>query len=163
MEQGAIQMKSIVMTLSLALVWGCGSPNDQPVVETKQVRPVEKILDETHKFPKDGLVESKLVESHLAGKEFMPGGNFAEYDAKGKKYQMFFTLRGTGDEALFLLMDYKDLLEDSKFIAHLGGYFGSHEGVPTLVFQKNMYLIGVTGLDEKDADMAARAIAARLN
>ncbi len=156
-------MKLIVIALSLALTWGCGSPSELPVVESKPAPPPEKILDETHKFPKDGLVESKLVENHLAGKEFMPGGNFAEYEANGKKYQIFFALRGSGDQALFLFMDYKELLDDSKFIAHLGGYFGQDEGVPTLVFPKNMYVIGVAGLDEKEADMAARVIAARLN
>ena len=93
----------------------------------------------------------------------MPGGNLAEYEADGKKYQIFFTLRRNADQALFLFTDYKDVLTEPKFIPHLGGYFGSDEDTPTLVLQKNKYVIGIVGLDEQEADTAARVIAAYLN
>lgn len=156
-------MKPILFAFGLILAWGCAAPGDEPVAETEQTAPKEKIVDETYKFPKDGLVESKIVESGLAGKDFMPGGNFAEYEANGEKYQMFFTLRDNGDQALYLFMDYKDTLQDSKFVPHLGGYFGQDEEGSTLVFQKNKYVIGITGLDLEAADQAARVMAAYLN
>ena len=156
-------MKVFVLVLFLVLACGCGSPSAEPVAEKEQRRPVEKIVDQTRRFPKDGLVESKVVESNLVGKDFMPGGNFAEYESGGKKYQMFFTLRPDGDQALYLFMDYKDVLQDAKFVAHLGGYFGQDDGVPTLMFQKNKYVVGITGLELDAADMAARAMASYLN
>lgn len=156
-------MKPILFALALILPWGCGGPAEEQTTETKQAAPREKIVDETHKFPKDGLVAAKVVAERLAGKDFMPGGNFAEYEADGKPYRMFFTLRGNGDQALFLFMDYKEALQDAKFIPHLGGYFGMDAGVPTLVFQKGKYVIGVAGLEQDAADQAARLMAAYLN
>ena len=156
-------MKPMLFALCLSLPWACGGPSGEPTAQDKQAAPQEKILDETYKFPKDGLVAAKIVASRLADKDFMPGGNFAEYEADGKKYQMFFTLRGNGDQALFLFMDYKDALQDAAFIPHLGGYFGLDAGTPTLVFQKGKYVIGVKGLDQEAADQAARVMAAYLN
>lgn len=156
-------MKPMLFALSLTAPWGCGGPGGGPAVETKQSAPREKIVDETHKFPKDGLVAAEVAADRLADKDFMPGGNIAEYEADGKKYRMFFTLRPDGDQALFLFMEYKDELQDAKFIPHLGGYFGMDAGAPTLVFQKGKYVIGVAGLDQDAADQAARLMAAYLN
>ncbi len=156
-------MKSILFALWAVSIWACGGPSGEPSAQQKQAAPQEKILDETHKFPKDGLVAAQVVADRLADKDFMPGGNFAEYEAGGKQYQMFFTLRGNGDQALFLFMDYKNALQDAKFIPHLGGYFGMDAGTPALVFQKGRYVIGVKGLDQDAADQAARLMAAYLN
>ncbi len=156
-------MKLILLALCLIPIWSCDGPRGEPVAQETQASPQEKILDETRKFPKDGLVEAKIVTDRLAGKDFMPGGNFAEYETDGKKYQMFFTLRGDGDQALFLFMDYKNVLQEVRFIPHLGGYFGLDQGAPTLVFQKGKYVIGIKGLDQDAADQAARVMAAYLN
>ena len=46
-------------------------------------------IDETRRFPAANLVDTKLVEQHLMGKPFMPGGTLANYK-KGKiAYNMF--------------------------------------------------------------------------
>ena len=93
----------------------------------------------------------------------MPGGNIAEYKKDGRAYQVFFTLQQDSQKAMFLFMDYKDLLQEQKFIANFGGYFGMDGDVPTMIFQKEKYIVVITGLELKDADLAGRFIAGNLN
>ena len=145
-------------------LWTCSS--GEPASETAaapEKKPAEQIRDETHKFHKDGLVSARVVEDQLGGKDFMPGGNFAAYAKDGKEYSVFFTERRNADQAMFLSMDYRDALTDPKFIPSFGGFFGMDGDVPTMVFQKDKYVVGVTGLDLEDADQAARLIAGYLN
>ena len=42
-----------------------------------------KPIDDTRRFPTANLVDTKLVDQHLMGKLFMPGGTLANYK-KGK-------------------------------------------------------------------------------
>ncbi len=157
-------MTRTIALITLLAAAGCGSTQEQDAPAAEEAaRPAEEIRDETHRFHKEGLVEAKVVETGLGGKDFMPGGNFAEYEADGSRYQVFFTKRRNADQALFLSMDYKELLADAKFVAHFGGFFGMDGETPTLIFQKNEYFIVVTGLDLEAADQAGRMIAGYLN
>ena len=157
-----------VILLGTALVLGSCGPSTEdsgPASEqaAEQKRPAEEIRDETYRFNKEGLVEAKVVEDNLCGQEFMPGGNFAEYEKGGKRYQVCFTLRRNADAAMFLSMDYRDALSDQKFVPHFGGFYGMAGETPTLVFQKNRYLVVIAGLELEDADQAGRVIAGYLN
>lgn len=157
-----------VILLGVALMLGsCGSSTEDgdPASEqaAEQQKPAEEIRDETYRFNKDGLVEAKVVQDNLCGQDFMPGGNFAEYEKGGKKYQVCFTLRRNADAAMFLSMDYRDALSDQKFVPHFGGFYGMAGETPTLVFQKNKYLIVIAGLELEEADQAGRVIAGYLN
>ena len=155
--------RAIALFAVLALA-ACGSPEEGVAPETKQAAaPLEEIRDETHRFHKTGLIEAKVVNDNLGGKDFMPGGNFAEYEQDGKKYQVFFTLRRNNEQAMFLSMDYRDILGDQKFVPHFGGFYGMDGETPTLVFQKQKYVIVVAGLELADADQAGRLIAGYLN
>ena len=157
-------MSRAALCLALLVALSCGSsPSGQSAASTKPSVPAEPVRDETHRFDKTGLVESKVVTDQLGGKEFMPGGNLAEYERDGVKYQVFFALRRNAEQAMFLAMDYRDTLSDSEFILHFGGFFGMDGETPTLIFSKDKYVIGVTGLEFDDADQAGRLIAAFLN
>ena len=161
-------MIRLLISISLLALSGCGAAPEEEgsVIPAEKLVPArqvtEEIKDETHRFDKTGLVEAKIVADNLAGKDFMPGGNLAVYEQDGKKYEVFFTLRRNNEVATFLAMDYRDILTDPKFIAHFGGFYGMDGETPTLVFQKNKYVIGVAGLELEDADQAGRLIAGYL-
>lgn len=157
-------MTVLILSLALLVAAGCSGPAPEPApAEKLAAAPAERIRDETHKFHKTGLVEARVVESNLGGKDFMPGGNLAEYEKDGKKYQVFFSLRRNAQQATFLATDYRDILSDTKYISQFGGFFGMDGETPTLVFPRNRYVIVIAGLDFEDADMAGRMIAAYLN
>lgn len=126
-------------------------------------------IDETRRFPATNLVDTRLVDQHLLGKPFMPGGTLANYK-KGKiAYNMFLAKLPSPDAAAFLLLDWKKALTDAHLIPSFGGYFGRDDhdgnvaGRPVFVFSKGAWIAGVVGLAEKDADPQARALAAHLN
>ena len=153
-----------LIAIAFLLAPACGPPEGEPAAAVEKASaPREQIRDQTHLFRKEGLVEAKVVDNNLGGKDFMPGGNFAEYEKEGKKYQVFFTLRRNGDRAMLLSMDYRDILEGQQFVPAYGGFYGMDGDTPTLVFQKQKYVVGVTGLKLEDADQAARMIAGYLN
>ena len=152
-----------VLAIPLLFALACGSPEQEPAAVQQASTPTEQIRDQTHLFRKDGLVEAKVVDSNLGGKDFMPGGNLAVYEKDGKSYQVFFTLRRNADRALLLSMNYRDVLDDQEFVPAYGGFFGMDGDTPTLVFQKQKYVVAVTGLTLEDADQAARMIAGYLN
>ncbi len=153
-----------VSMIAVILAAGCGGPGEQPAAEpVRKAAPAEQVRDETHRFHKEGLVEARVVESSLGGKDFMPGGNFAVYERNGKRHEVFFALRRDNEQATFLVMDYRTILADHKFIAHFGGFYGMDGETPTLVFQKNRYVVVVAGLELEEADHAGRLIAGYLN
>ena len=158
----------VLILIGTALMLGsCGSSTEDagPASEQAAVqeKPAEEIRDETYRFHKDGLVEAKVVQENLCGKDFMPGGNLGLYEKGGKTYQVCFTQRRNADAAMFLSMDYRDALSDQKFIPHFGGFYGTDGETPTLIFQKNRYLVVIAGLELDDADQAGRVIAGYLN
>ena len=122
-----------------------------------------KPVDETRRFPPADQVSMQLVDDKLLGKDFLPGGNLAEYRRKGKTYKQFLVHAASPEAAALLLFDYKNVLRDSKYLPHMGGYFGYDGGQPAYLFSKNAFLAGFVGLPEKDADLLARQFAARLN
>lgn len=157
-------MLRLALFVAVLVTLACGSsPSGQSTASAKTSAPAEPVRDETHRFHKTGLVESKVIPNHLGGKEFMPGGNLAEYERDGMQYQVFFAIRRNAEQAMFLAMDYRDTLTDSEFILHFGGFFGMDGETPTLIFPKDKYVIGVIGLEFDDADQAGRLIAAFLN
>jgi len=104
-----------------------------------------------------------LLDDHILGKDFLPGGNVAEYRRKGKTYQQFLVHLKSPDAAALLLFDFKNHLRDAKFLPHMGGYFGMDGAAPVYVFPKGAFLAGIVGLPEKEADLLARQFAARLD
>lgn len=155
-------MRAFVMIgLSVAL-GGCSSP--EPKTETapvaEQVRPP---TDESRRFPKDGQTKMELVDNHLLGKDYFKGGNLASYERDGKQYRQFLLQAADEKEALDLLSAVKEDLEDRKFVAAFGGYYGQNSGEGWFVFLKQNYLLGIVGLEQAEADLIARDFAARIH
>jgi len=103
------------------------------------------------------------VDNHLLGKSFMPGGTLAHYHRGKIEYIMFIAKMPSAQDAAFLLLDWHKVLTGSKIIPAFGGYFGQDAGRPVFVFAKGAWIAGVAGLPEKDADLAARTLAAHLD
>lgn len=158
--------RRFVCILAMVLAASCGGPSEEApaAAETKQAAPpVPKPPDESRRFPSANQVSLEIVDNHLLGKDFLPGGNLAEYEREGKKYQQFLITCDSPDEATFLMMDFKNEFRDAKFIGHFGGYFGFDGDTPVLLFPRNNYLAGIAGLPQDEADLVARDFAARLN
>jgi hypothetical protein len=120
-------------------------------------------LDESRRFPQADLIATKHIDPHVMGKSFMPAGTVANYK-KGKiTYDMFLAKLPSPDAAAFLLLDWKKALAAAHLVPSFGGYFGQDGGRPVFVFSKGAWIAGIAGLAEKDADVQARALAARLN
>ncbi len=146
-----------------SVLWLASCASEPPkVAEKPKVDPAPKPVDETRKFPKADLVSVTLVEKELLGKDFMPGGNLGEYKRGTVSYRLFLAKSFSPDRAAILLLDLKNHLKDAKFVPHFGGYYGTDGSVPVFTFTKNAYLMGVVGLEEKDADPVARAFAGRV-
>ena len=97
------------------------------------------------------------------GKDFLPGGNVAEYDDKGTPWRQFLVRVDSPTSAALLLNEYRGVMEGAKYLAHMGGYFGKDGEDDVLVLQKGRWVMGIVGLPEKEADMVARGYAARLD
>lgn len=122
-----------------------------------------KIADETRRFPLANRVDTQVAESHLLGKPFMPGGTLAHYKRGKVEYIMFVAKAAGAQDAAFVLLDWHKAMTNSKIIPSFGGYFGQEGGRPVFVFAKGAWVAGVAGLPEKDADLAARGLAAHLD
>ncbi len=144
------------------LLAGCG---EQPAPKAVPVTPpaaVVKPADESRRFPLKDRTGTMVVQEKLLGHDFLPGGNVATYERGAKKYKLFLIRLGDATKAGILLLDYKTRLKDAKFVASFGGYFGGDDGKPVFVFSKNEWLMGVQGLEQKEADAVAREFAGRL-
>jgi hypothetical protein len=157
--------RRLVCILGIALLASCGGGSQAPLTkaEKKESAPVARPPDESRRFPTTNRVKIEIVDNHLLGKEFLPGGNLAGYERDGKKYQQFLITCASPDQATFLMMDFKEQLRAAKFLGHFGGYFGFDGETPILLFPRNNYLAGVAGLPQEEADQVARDFAARLN
>jgi hypothetical protein len=122
-----------------------------------------KPADESRRFPLPNRVDTQVVDNQLLGKSFMPGGTLAHYKRGKIEYSMFIAKLPTARDAAFLLLDWNKALTGAKLIPSFGGYFGQDAGRPVFVFAKGAWIAGVAGLPEKDADMAARTLAAHLD
>ena len=104
----------------------------------------------------------ELVEQKMLGRDFLPGGNLAQYKRGNKTYQQFLIRAADANSAAILLLDLKNTLRDAKFIPHMGGAYGLDGETPVYCFQKGVFFAGFIGLPEKEADPLAREFAARL-
>jgi hypothetical protein len=148
---------------ALAVLSACGSPPaHEPAQNAPAAAPI-KPQDESRRFPLADQVSMRLVDDHVLGKDFLPGGNVAEYRRRGKTYQQFLVHAKSPEAAALLLFDFKGHLHAAKFLPHMGGYFGMDGATPVYIFPKGAYLAGFVGLAEKDADLTARQFAARLD
>jgi hypothetical protein len=146
----------------LATFCACGGAPSRETQNAPAPAPA-KPVDESRRFPLADQVGVRLVDDHLLGKDFLPGGNVADYKRKGKTYQQFLVRAKSPEAAALLLFDFKSHLRDAKFLPHMGGYFGLDGAAPVYLFQKGAFLAGFVGLPEKEADPLARQFAARLN
>jgi hypothetical protein len=142
----------------------CSGPSPAPAKSTAAVKPAghEPPRDVSTKFPLAGQTRMQLVPDRLLGKDFMPGGNLADYKTAAGQYQMFLLKMADSQTAAFLLLDWKSAMPDAKYLAHMGGYYGTDQGRPVYVFSKGPYVAGLVGLREEKADPEARRFAAKL-
>ena len=148
-----------LLSIALALLTiSCSS-------EKKEPTPVEtpKPHDESRRFPMANFVGAAVVDKQLLGKPFMPGGTLARYKKGKTEYEMFVAKLPTATEAAVILPDWRKALTDSKLIPSFGGYFGLDNDRPVFVFSKGPWIAGIVGLPEKDADLQARVLAAKLD
>jgi len=148
---------------ALAVLSACGSPPPKEAAQNTPAAATVKPLDESRRFPLADQVSMRLVDDHVLGKDFLPGGNVADYKRKGKTYQQFLVHAKSPEASALLLFEFKGHLRDAKFLPHMGGYFGMDGAAPVYILQKGAFLAGFVGLPEKDADLLARQFAARLN
>ncbi len=121
-----------------------------------------KPADESRRFPLTNQVETKVIDNHLLGKSFMPGGTLARYKKGKAQYSMFVARVASPTDAALLLLDWHKALANSHLVPSFGGYFGQDDGQPLFVFSKGAWIAGVAGLPEKEADAQARLLAAHL-
>ncbi len=148
-------MPKIFVCIAWILCASCSGPQ-RPVPRTEIVAVPP---DQSAHFPEAGLTKMERIPKYLLGKAFMPGGNLATYD---KGYQQFLGKMPDAQTAAFLLLDWKKALADAKYLPHMGGYFGTDNGIPVYVFIKGAWVAGIVGLPEAEADVKAREFAARL-
>jgi hypothetical protein len=142
----------------------CSGPVAEKASTSNVVKPAahEPPVDLSTKFPLAGQTRIQLVPDQLLGKDFMPGGNLADYKTGAGVYQMFLVKMADSQKAAFLLLDWKSAMPEAKYLASMGGYFGTDQGKPLYVFAKGPYLAGFVGLSEEKADPEARRLAAKL-
>jgi hypothetical protein len=153
----------IVLSVLAVLLASCGSESKAPVPEPAKKAEVIKPPDESRRFPKASLVDTKVVDKEIMGKPFMPGGTVAHYKKGKTEYEMFAAKMPSAQDAAFLLLDWNKALAGSKLVPSFGGYFGQDAGRPVFVFAKGAWIAGVAGLPEKQADAQARLLAAGLD
>ena len=153
-------MRSPLIAIILAAgLTHCGTP---PPTKSAEAAPAPP-KDETALFPLAAQTGTHGVANHLLGKPFLPGGTVADYKLDGTSYQLFAIRMPTGDQAAFLLLDFKKNLTNPKYLPHMGGYFGMDGAQPLYVFAKRDVVAGVAGLDQARADAIARVFAARIH
>lgn len=153
-------MKHFGIALTLCLLLGCGQAPAPETASAPEPQPLPR--DESHRFPKEGLVKTSIVESHLLDRDFLPSGNLAEYSHYGKAYSLFLTVVETPEKAGFLAYDIRAQFTDPKFVPNFGGYSGMEGGQPWFVFAKNRTVAGIVGLPLDEAEQLARGFAAHL-
>jgi len=156
-------MRTALLFLASLLMAGCSSEPKSVETPAPAKKAAPKPYDATRRFPAASQVEAKVVDEHLLGHEFLPGGNIAHYRKGKQEYDLILIRTSSPDAAALLLLDYKKKLENPKVIAHFGGFAGKDGSRPAFLFAKGVWLAGVIGLPEAEADMAAREFAARLD
>jgi len=160
---------------ALAVLTGCSGPGQQPELQQPEFKkrseaPVGSLVhdrtvtvrDQSRMLPPKGLKHSGIVMDRVAGIPKLPGGTVGEYASGGKTYQIFIVDADTNQQAAFLLLDAKGVLQNPEYLSSFGGYFGQESGRPVFVFAKERYLTGIVGLPQAEADPIARTLASRL-
>jgi hypothetical protein len=158
-----MRIAGFLITALAVLLASCGSESKAPAPEPAKKAEAAKPSDESRRFPKANLVDTKVVDKELMGKPFMPGGTLARYKKGKTEYEMFIVRMPSAEDAAILLPDWRKALIDSNLIPAFGGYFGQDAGRPVFVFAKGVWIAGVAGLPEKQADAQARLLAAELD
>ena len=141
------------------LLISCGS---EPAREAPGTAEAPIVRDESRRFPPANLVGTKVISTHLLAKTFMPGGTVATYKKGKTEWSLFVAQFPNATDAAIVLPDWRKALANSKLEPSFGGYFGQDDGQPVFVFSKGAWMAGVKGLPEKDADVQARLLAAKL-
>lgn len=158
----SIRFTSLVIAgFTVALV-SCGSEPKQTASPESRKTEAPKPVDESAYLPTANLVRTEVVPKELLGKAFMPGGTLGHYKKGKSAYEIFIARLPTALDAAVLLPDWSKALGGSKLVPSFGGYFGEDAGRPVFVFSKTVWIAGIVGLPEKQADMEARTLAAQL-
>lgn len=154
-------MRTLLLAFAAVVLTACSS-KPEPVKEAAAPPPAPRPADESRRFPSADRVETQVVDKEIAGKAFMPGGTIAKYRKGKTEYEMFIARAASPTHAAITLSDWRKVMTDPKLVAAFGGYMGQDNGVPTFVFTKGQWIAGIRGLNEKQADLPARTLAARL-
>ncbi len=150
------------VTLALAIVIASGCSSTAPQAPVQQAAKTKTApADQGVKFPQLNQVKMELVSDHLLGKDFMPGGNLATYHIGKIEYVQFLSKFPDAQTAAFSLLDWQKTLKPAKYLAHMGGYYGTDGARPVYVFAKGAWVAGFAGLPEAQADVLARQFATR--
>jgi hypothetical protein len=155
-------MRILLCAVSLMTLLACGASTDKGKQDALPVVALPPVKDHTTMMPAEGRIATTIVPDHILGQSKLPGGTLGDYDAHGKKYQLFIIDVADNQTSAFLLLDAKNALRDPEYISYMGGYFGSDGNRPVYVFSRLHYLAGVAGLPKDEADPIARVLAARL-
>lgn len=154
-------MRLILIGLGVLLL-GCG-PEPKPTSAPAAKSPAAKPPDESRRFPKANQIDTTVVAEHVMGKMFLPGGTVAKYKKGATEYEMFVTKLASPTDAAIALLDWKKGLTDPKLIPAFGAYYGKDSGRPVFVFTKNAWVVGIAGLELKEADPLARVLAGNVD
>jgi hypothetical protein len=112
------------MALGLLVVMvSCSGPAPETAKTSTAVKPPahEPPADLATKFPLVGQLKMQVVPDHLLGKDFMPGGNLADYKTSAGEYEMFLVKMADAQKAAFLLLDWKSAMPQARYLASMGG------------------------------------------
>ena len=118
----------------LATLCACGGAPAAREPQSVPAAAAAKPPDEQRRFPLADQTSMRLVEDHVLGKDFLPGGNVAEYKRKGKTYQQFLVHAKNPEAAALLMFNYKGRLREAKYLPHMGGYFGMDAATRARIF-----------------------------
>jgi hypothetical protein len=156
-------MRIPVLAALAVLLASCGSGPPRTAANPPQKAEAAKPADESRRFPLANRLDTKVIDTQLMGKPFMPGGTLADYKKRKVEYSMFVAKSATPADAAILLLDWSKALEGAHLVPSFGGYFGKDAGRSVFVFTKGAWIAGVAGLPEKEADLQARTLAAHLS
>ena len=157
-------LRSLAVAGAAVFLAACSSSPDSPTpaAQTKKAE-APKPPDESRYLPRTGQISTEVVADHLLGKAFMPGGTLGHYKNGKSEYEMFVRKLSSPLDAAVLLPEWQKDLKGSKLVPAFGAYTGDDGGRPVFVFTKGAWIAGIAGLDEKQADLPARALASSLN
>lgn len=150
-------MRACVALLLALLLAGCSAEAPRPEKKAATVVPP---VDESRWLPSKNLVSTHVVAEKLLDPSIAPGGTVGEYRDAEDTYQLGLIRMPSSDKAAFLLLDVKKVMNASKYLPNMGGYFGTQGEIALYVFAKGPYVAVVKGLGMEKADPIARTFAA---